>query len=171
MSDPEHGIGIGDFWRAIGVRAIGGAVVTAADASGPAGFLALSATHLCAAPPMLMVAVGKKTSALATLLNAGSFAVNYLGISDRALADSFGGKGDLKGADRFEAGRWSALKTGAPVLIGAVGALDCLLEETIERHDTIIALGRLVAFTGSGGNVPPLISFAGGWTGLTVAGA
>ena len=34
------------FWQAIGMRAIGAAVVTAADARGPAGFLALSATQI-----------------------------------------------------------------------------------------------------------------------------
>jgi flavin reductase (DIM6/NTAB) family NADH-FMN oxidoreductase RutF len=165
-SDRDAGIGIGEFWRALGARAIGGAVVAAADAQGPAGFLALSATHLSASPPMLMVSVGRRTSALATLLGSGSFAISYLGEGDRALADSFAGKGELKGAARFTAGRWTTLRTGSPVLVGAVGALDCVLEETIERHDTIIALGRLVAYAGNAGGVRPLVSFAGGWTTL-----
>lgn len=40
------------FWKAIGCRAIGVAIVTAKGADGPAGFLALSATHLSASPPM-----------------------------------------------------------------------------------------------------------------------
>jgi len=61
---PARLIEIKDFWRAIGERAIGAAVVTAADIHGPAGFLALSATHLCADPPMMMVSIDKRTSAL-----------------------------------------------------------------------------------------------------------
>lgn len=156
-------IGFGEFWNAIGVRAIGAAVVTARDNNGPAGFLGLSATHLSASPPILMVSVGKKTSALATLENSGCFAINYLAESDQDLADSFGGKGPLKGADRFADGRWTTLKTGAPVLLGAVGVLDCRLEETIERHETVIALGRLIAHTNHSSDLRPLISFAGGW--------
>jgi len=46
------------FWKAIGCRAIGVAIVTAKGADGPAGFLALSATHLSASPPMMMVSIG-----------------------------------------------------------------------------------------------------------------
>lgn len=157
---PPLPIDIAGFWRALGVRAIGAAVVAARDDSGPAGFLALSATHLCASPPMMMVAIGKRTSALSTILNSQRFSINYLAATDQELADSFGGKGSSKGADRFAPDRWTTLVTGAPVLIGAVGVLDCLLEETIERHDTIIALGRLVGHAAESG-AQPLISFAG----------
>ena len=52
------------FWKAIGCRAIGVAIVTAKGTDGPAGFLALSATHLSASPPMMMVSIGLTTSAL-----------------------------------------------------------------------------------------------------------
>lgn len=156
-------IGPGEFWKAIGVRSIGGAVVTACDDAGPAGFLALSVTHLTASPPVLMVSIGLKTSALATIRNSGSFAINYLAEAHQHLAESFGGKGELKGAERFRDDRWTTLKTGAPVLVGAVGILDCVLEETIERHETVIALGRLVAYENHVKDVRPLISFAGNW--------
>ena len=162
MSDQpiDAPIDIAGFWRALGVRAIGASVVASRDEHGPAGLLALSATHLCASPPMLMVAVGMKTSALSTILNSGSFSINYLAATDPALADSFGGKGSLKGADRFDPERWSSLVTGAPTLLGAVGVLDCRLEETIERHGTVIILGRLVGYTANIDH-QPLISFAG----------
>lgn len=150
------------FWQAIGVRAIGAAVVAASDAIGPAGFLALSATHLAADPPTLMVSVDKRTSALATIANAGHFAISYLPRGTEALAASFGGSGPLKGADRFEAGKWTALSTGAPVYANAVGALDCKLEEMIERHGVMIAIGRLVDYS-SNPDREPLISFRGGY--------
>ena len=148
------------FWRAVGNRAIGAAVVAAADDDGPAGFLALSATHLSADPPMLMVSIDKRTSALAKVLKSRHFAVNYLPSDAGDLADIFSGKGPLSGADRFEPGRWTALTTGAPVLFDAVGALDCVLEETIERFGVVIAIGRLVDFS-VGSDKQPLISFRG----------
>ena len=148
------------FWRAIGARAIGVAVVTARGANGPAGFLALSATHLTANPPTMLVSIGQSTSALAPILESRHFAINYVAKSREDLAKEFGGQGTLKGADRFLPGQWATLKTGAPTLIGAVGVLDCELEEAIERHGTIIAIGKIVAFQ-QAADVAPLISFGG----------
>lgn len=148
------------FWHAIGVRAIGPAIVTAEDPDGPAGFLALSSAHLCADPPMMLVTIGLKTSALKAVIASAHFAINYLAEGDESLADVFGGKTQRKGAERFEADRWTKLTTGAPILKNAVGSLDCVLEESIERHDTVIAIGRLVDFISHGGR-SPLISFAG----------
>lgn len=150
------------FWRALAPRAVGAAVVTAQGASGPAGFLALSATHLTSNPPTLMVSIGRSTSALPALLEAGHFAVNYLARSDEALADVFGGKSELKAADRFDLTLWTTLVTGAPVLKRPCGALDCVLVETIERYETIIALGRIVAATDNPG-CDPLIHFRGAY--------
>lgn len=150
------------FWRALAPRAVGVAVVTARGASGPAGFLALSVTHLTANPPTLMVSIGKSTSALATILETGHFAVNFLARSDEALADIFGGKTELMGAERFDPELWTELATGAPVLKQACGTLDCVLSETIERHATMIALGRIVAHTDNAGR-SPLVHFRGAY--------
>ena len=149
------------FWKAIGNRAIGAAVVTARGSAGPAGFLALSATHLAASPPTMMVSIGLATSALAAVRENGAFAINYLARGQDDMAREFGGGGTLKGADRFAAGAWDTMATGAPTLIEAVGVIDCRLEEMIERHATMIALGRVVAWRGS--ELAPLVSFRGGY--------
>jgi flavin reductase (DIM6/NTAB) family NADH-FMN oxidoreductase RutF len=150
------------FWRALGQRATGSTIVTARSAEGPAGFLGLSATHLCAEPPLMLASIDKRTSALSTVLAAGHFAVNFLGHDASAIADTFGGKGSLKGAARFETGSWGTLTTGAPVLMSAIGAMDCRLEETIERHGVCIVIGRVVdVLNGSGGS--PLVHFRGGY--------
>ena len=138
-------IDVKSFWQAIGQRAIGVTVVTAEDRNGPRGFLGLSATHLCASPPIVMVSIDKRTSALATIIGAGHFALNFLADGHSSIADIFGGKGELKGAERFGPRDWGHLQTGAPIFVEAVGAMDCLLEETIERHGVVIALGRVVA--------------------------
>ena len=137
------------------------AVVTAQGADGPSGFLALSVAHLAADPPTLSVSIDLRTSTLAAIREAGHFAVNYLKRGDEALADSFGGRTDVHGADRFEAGRWTTMASGAPVFDDAVGVFDCLLEETIERHGSVIAIGRLIDFAGRDGE--PLLFFRGGY--------
>ena len=149
------------FWKALGSRAIGAGIVTAKGSAGPAGFLALSATHLSANPPMMMVSIGLTTSALAAVKEGNHFAINYVPKGRDDLVKEFGGGGTLKGADRFRPGDWTELKTGAPALVDAVGVIDCHLEELIERHGAVIALGLVVAYTS--GTKDPLISFRGGY--------
>jgi flavin reductase (DIM6/NTAB) family NADH-FMN oxidoreductase RutF len=163
MADGEARlIDVRTFWRAVGERAVGTAIVTARGPDGPAGFLALSATHLSADPPMMMVSIDRRTSALRAVEAGRHFAINYLAAGSEALADSFGGKGALKGADRFSEGQWSTLRSGAPVLTEAAGAIDCVLEEIIDRFGTAIAIGRVVDFA-SAPERRPLVSYRGAY--------
>ena len=134
-------------------------MVTATGADGPAGFLGLSTAHVCADPPTMLVSIDKRTSALAAVLEAQAFAINYLAHDQQAIADVFGGKGEAKGAARFADGSWTKLTTGAPVLAQAAGAIDCVLEETIERAGVVIALGRVVDFARS--DRAPLVMLRG----------
>jgi len=148
------------FWQAVGARAIGATVVTAQGADGPAGFLGLSATHVCADPATMLVSIDTKTSALAAVLHARHFAINFLGKEAEAVADMFGGRTAVKGADRFEAGRWGTLTTGAPVFNDAIGIIDCTLEKAIDHFSTTIAIGRVVDHRVRGAG-HPLILFRG----------
>src|ERR1700693_2187926 len=59
------------FWRAIGHRAMGSTVVTARSDTGPAGFLGLSATHLGADPPLMMVSIDRRASGLPGVMAGG----------------------------------------------------------------------------------------------------
>lgn len=156
----EKMIDAGMFWGAIGNRAVGATIVTAQGSNGPAGFLGLSATHVTADPPTMLVSVDMKTTALAAILEAQHFAINYLPRNAEDVVSHFSGKTDLKGADRFEAGRWGRLSTGAPVFNDAIGAIDCSLEEFFERYGTVVALGRVVDLTASDA-AEPLVYFRG----------
>lgn len=162
--DSESGgknIDAGTFWRAIGQRAVAATIVAAQGSDGPAGLLGLSATHVCADPPTMLVSIGNSTSALSSVLEAKHFAISYLPAGAEEIVDLFAGKTERKGADRFDAGKWSTLTTGAPVYQGAIGAIDCVLDEVIERHDTAIILGRVVDFAAADGD--PLVYFRGGY--------
>jgi flavin reductase (DIM6/NTAB) family NADH-FMN oxidoreductase RutF len=155
-------IDIGTFWNAVGQRAVGATIVTARGSAGPAGFLGLSATHVCADPPTMLVSIDAKTSALGAIRDSRHFAINYLPRGTEDVVDLFSGKRDIKGPARFETGRWGYLATGAPVFNGAVGVMDCILEETLERHGTILAIGRVVAISGDR-DADPLLYFRGGF--------
>ena len=150
------------FWRTLGEHAIGATIVTAQGEDGPAGFLGLSATHVCANPPTMLVSIDSKTSALAAVLHARHFAINYLARDAQAVADMFAGRTATKGPARFEAGRWGTLTTGAPVFNDAIGVADCVLEKTIDHFATTIAIGRVVDMIARGSG-DPLIYFRGGF--------
>ncbi|HWK97371.1 MAG TPA: flavin reductase family protein [Pseudolabrys sp.] len=148
------------FWQTLSERATGVTIVTARGSGGPAGFLGLSASHVCADPPTVLVSIDDNTSALAAVLESRAFAINFLPAGARDVADRFGFKSAVKGAERFEEGRWGRLTTGAPVLNDALGAFDCVLEETIRRGTTTIAIGRVVDLAAKGEG-DPLVIFRG----------
>lgn len=50
----------------------------------------------------------------------------------------------MKGAARFAAAEWTTRASGVPLLLGALAALDCAIEEIIERHSHAIVIGRVL---------------------------
>lgn len=153
-----------DFWSVLGERATGVTIVTAQGSAGPAGFLGLSASHVCADPPTMLVSIDDKTSALSAVMESSAFAINYLPASARDVVERFDFKSSLKGATRFEPRRWRTLTTGSPILGDALGAFDCRLEDTIRRGSTTIAIGRVVDLTRTGEG-SPLFLFRGQYSG------
>ncbi|MGO4837061.1 flavin reductase family protein [Rhizobiaceae sp. 2RAB30] len=158
-------IDVKTFWTLIGARPVAVPVVAARDTAGPAGLLALSATHVSASPPTMLVAVGRSTGALKTIRASGAFSINYLAEGAEETADIFGGRKGVSGADRFAQGQWSALSTGAPVLDAAVAAFDCRVDRIFEYHETELIVGRIVAYR-TDTSRRPLLSFRGTYTGL-----
>jgi len=152
--------GPGAFWKAIGCRSVGAAIVCTSSKEGTVGFLALSATHLCADPPTLMIALDAGTTAGEPLLASGAFTINYLAKDQKFLVDKFFDRNGPKGAERFRDVETLPMTTGSPAIVGAVGSLDCAVEEVITRHGAQIVLGRLIDVR-QDYTRPPLISFAG----------
>ena len=158
------------FWTTLGQRATGLTVVTADSDDGPTGFLGLSAAHVTANPPTMLVSVDRKTSALAGIVSRRHFAVNFLPANAARVADAFAGKTGLSGAARFAAGEWRVLSTGAPVFCDALGVFDCTVDEILQRDDVSIIIGKVVAVA-SRADADPLIFFRGkSYIGLGVVG-
>jgi flavin reductase (DIM6/NTAB) family NADH-FMN oxidoreductase RutF len=141
---PQVPLDPGAFWKLLGVRPVAVPIVTARDADGPAGLLALSATHVSASPPTMLVAIGNSTSALKTVRTSGAFAISYLPEGAGEIADIFGGRRGLGGADRFGTGQWTSLTTGSPVFADAVLAFDCEVSRIFEHETTQLVVGRIV---------------------------
>src|SRR5436190_97593 len=77
----------------------------------------------------------------------GFFGVNILTSDQVGIAGRFTGKGGLKGAGRFAGVEWTTRVSGVPLLAGALAAIDCEVEDIVERHSHAIVIGRVLDVT------------------------
>jgi flavin reductase (DIM6/NTAB) family NADH-FMN oxidoreductase RutF len=107
------------------------------------GLTATSVSFLSVEPPTLLISF----DCAARLSPAGtpqaSFGVSVLAASHAEIADRFG-RGALVEAssDDFE-GSWVASASGVVLRSDAVAALECEVEEIIDRHGRAIVIGRI----------------------------
>ena len=130
----------------------GVSVVTAGEGDHRSGATVTSATSLSMDPPTMIVNINRSSSTWPVIQRYGHFCVNILSAQQKAIADRFAGVGGLKGAERYQGADWKILVSGAPVLTDGLSAVDCFVEEVIERHSHAIILGRIVAVETRGGS-------------------
>ena len=131
--------------QALRTLAGGVSIITAGRGDDRTGATVTSATGLSMDPPTMIVNINKSTSTWPAIQRHGHFCVNILADGQQPIANRFAGVGGVKGAARYEGAEWTTLVSGAPVLVDALAAIDCEVEEVIERHSHAIVLGRAVA--------------------------
>ncbi|MBB4189089.1 flavin reductase (DIM6/NTAB) family NADH-FMN oxidoreductase RutF [Sinorhizobium terangae] len=132
----------------------GVSIITAGEGEERTGATVTSATALSIEPPCMLVSLNRSSSTWPAVARAGHFCVNILGHTHEMLANQFAGRGGLRGAERYRGAEWTQLISGAPVLHDAAAAIDCEVEEAIERHSHVIVLGRVVGICiGNGGSL------------------
>nr|WP_254007778.1 flavin reductase family protein [Rhizobium sp. L1K21] len=122
------------------------AVITARS---PRGRNGLTATAICSVttnPPTIVVCVNRRAKMLSLVGENGAFAVNFLSEQQSDLARAFSNH-ELKGEARLALGRWTGLKTGAPILEESVSSFDCVLEQSLIHGTHEVLFGRVVAVT------------------------
>jgi flavin reductase (DIM6/NTAB) family NADH-FMN oxidoreductase RutF len=129
----------------------GVSVITAGCGEDRTGATVTSATALSMDPPTMIVNINKSSSTWPVISRYGHFCVNILAADHRDVANRFAGVGGVKGTARYDGARWTTLVSGAPVLAEALAAIDCEVEEILERHSHAIILGRAVATISGGG--------------------
>ncbi len=118
-------------------------IIAAGEGDRRVGFTASSVTSLTLEPPCILVCINRRVSAWPTIREERRFCVNILASRHRALAVRFSGTGGVRGAARFDMGDWTVGEHGLPVLADALAAIECDLEEAIERHSHVIAIGAV----------------------------
>lgn len=121
----------------------GVSVITAGRGRDVTGMTVTSVISLSVEPPTLLVSINRDASSFPLIRRYGAFGVNILNADQLDVAERFAGRGGLKGADRFAGGQWVTGVSGVPLLVGALAAFDCEVEEIVERHSHGIVIGRV----------------------------
>lgn len=139
----------------MGRFATGVTVVTIPVGDSSWGMTANAVTSLSLNPPLVLVAVAKPGQTHEHMTKSGCFAINVLGEDQEALSNRFASLGPK---DLGDLGCATAT-TGAPIIPGTLGWVDCRLHETLPGGDHDIFVGEIVA--GELGEGRPLLFFNG----------
>jgi flavin reductase (DIM6/NTAB) family NADH-FMN oxidoreductase RutF len=133
-----------DDFRAAMRRLAGGvSVITVGRDGDVSGMTVTSVSSLSVDPATVIVSLNRQASSWVLLQRYGIFGVNILNADQVDIAERFAGRGGLKGASRFAGARWTKRRTGVPILANPLAALDCEVEDIIERHSHGILIGRV----------------------------
>jgi flavin reductase (DIM6/NTAB) family NADH-FMN oxidoreductase RutF len=140
----DQEVSSGDFRAAMRRLAGGVSVITAGRGEDITGMTVTSVASLSADPPSLIVSINRSASSWPLVKRHLFFGVNILRADQLDVAERFSGKDGLKGADRFAGAEWRRGASGVPLLVGALAAIECAVEDIIERHSHAILIGRVL---------------------------
>ena len=140
----EREISPADFRGAMRQLTGGVSVITAGRGRDISGMTVTSVSSLSVEPATLIVSINREASSWPLVTRHGAFGVNILTLDQLDIAERFTGKGGLKGAARFAGAEWTTRVSGVPLLVGALAAIDCEVEDVIERHSHAIVIGRVL---------------------------
>ena len=144
------------FRRVLGQFATGVTVVAARDAAGVLwGLTANAFTSVSLDPPLVLVCIDKGAGCYDAFCNAPYFSINFLAADQQDISQRFAAKGE----DRFAGVAWQPGETGAPLLAGVLGHIECARYDVLPGGDHVILLGRVEQLAFAGGE--PLLYFAG----------
>jgi flavin reductase (DIM6/NTAB) family NADH-FMN oxidoreductase RutF len=138
----DRDVSSADFRKAMRHLTGGVSVITVGQGRTITGMTVTSVTSLSVDPPALIVSINRSASSWPILKRTGFFGVNILNADQSDIAERFAGKGGITGADRFAGSEWIRRVSGVPLLAGALAAIDCEVEQIVERHSHAIVIGR-----------------------------
>ncbi|WP_240106730.1 flavin reductase family protein [Streptomyces sp. MUM 203J] len=166
-----EGVSPDEFRTAMSRLAAGVVLVTAVEPplgpDGPpgedAGMTATAFLSVSLEPPLVMVSVRSGSRMDDLLAEQPMWAVSVLAEEQRQVAARFAMKGRLSDRLLFaDLPHTRGEETGAPLVSGALAALECRTEQRVEAGDHTLVIGRVLSAalpkSGSGG---PLLYFKG----------
>lgn len=165
MSDSRHAPTSADL-RAVMSRFVTGVTVMTCHLAGePHGMTANAVSSVSLDPLLVLVCVGRDTEMSPLVRDAGSFALSILPAEARTLSNHFADGSRPSGMAQFQSVETHQAVTGAPILSGALGWLDCEVWKIHDGGDHDIVVGEVVS-AGTGPDAPALGYFRSGYTSI-----
>ena len=146
-----------EFRRALGHFAAGVTVVTANFQGANSGITVTAFSSLSLEPPLVLICIDKKARMHDRLPSGGHFAVNMLADDQELVSREFASSK----ADPFQTIGYHEGATGAPLIRGAIAAVECKIVDRLEGGDHAIIIGQVEATHVREGK--PLLYFRGGY--------
>ncbi len=143
--------------KIMGHWATGVTVVTTDGEAGSHGLTANAVASLSLDPPLVLVAVDKRSATLDYLKKNGCFAVNILRLDQEEVSRRFATPGPKDFSDL----NIITASTGSPILADCIAFLDCRVTEILPGGDHEIFVGEIAAGEYQGGE--PLLYFSGSY--------
>ena len=151
------------FRRVCGRFATGITVVSVLDCNGrPHGITVNSFASVSLDPPLVMVSLSLRNSALEHFLESAHFGINVLADDQEHHSRRFAKHGE----DRFEGVNWQGAESGAPLIDGALAHLECARERWFEAGDHAVLIGQVLRAGCREGR--PLLYFQSGYASLKI---
>jgi flavin reductase (DIM6/NTAB) family NADH-FMN oxidoreductase RutF len=144
-----------EFRRACGRFATGVAIAAVTDESGiPHGLTVSSFTSVSLEPPLILICLGHAVTNIEEFRRSRYLGLSFLSEEQRPLSDRFA----RKGHDRFDGVAWYRGETGAPLITGALGAMECGAYQRLTSGDHDIFVTEVMHTVVRDGS--PLINYA-----------
>ena len=140
-----------DFVNAMSGAVTGVNVITTNGQAGRFGITVSAVSSVSADPPMVLACINRRSPVCEAVRVNAAFCVNVLSIQQRDVADTFAGRPAQGKPYDFASAMWTRGITGAPRLVDATSAFDCVLETAYDAGTHTIFIGRVVAAGERGG--------------------
>ncbi len=159
QDDPQARAAARRFRDVLGTFASGITVITTMSGGEPVGMTCQSFSSVSLDPPLVLFVPAKSSRAWPLIQRAGRFCVNILSAEQEQISARMASKG----VDKFAGIGWRPAEvTGAPVIDGSLGHLDCTINTVHESGDHYVVIGRVEHLeTTDSDDVSPLLYFRG----------
>lgn len=148
------------FRTVMGRWATGVTVVTAHDGDADAGMTVNAFLSVALEPPSVLVSLQRDADTLPLIERSGRFALSVLAADQRALSEQFARP--TPSAEKFRGVGVHRGATGAPLLDGTIGGLECEVRSVVPAFDHRLVIGEVVGID-PGRDALPLLFFRSGY--------
>jgi 3-hydroxy-9,10-secoandrosta-1,3,5(10)-triene-9,17-dione monooxygenase reductase component len=139
IDDPAAAERARQFRDVLGIFATGVTVITSMSGDDPVGMTCQSFSSVSLDPPLVMFCPAKTSRAWPMMRQAGFFCVNFLSAEQQDISNGMA----TKGVEKFHGVGWKPASTGAPLIDGVLGYVDCVIDRVHEAGDHYIVVGRV----------------------------